>query len=95
SGDPLQQALIFVGLLQEEAEELANPVPGCLFASYLYQRLEVPADVGEMTAVTLTYWRDAFARKLRAAAEAHPPEAEVAPEELADGLLAVIEGSYV
>ena len=65
SGDPLQQALIFVGLLQEEAEELANPVPGCLFASYLYQRLEFPEDVAETTAETLTYWRDAFARTLR------------------------------
>lgn len=95
SGDPLQQALIFVGLLQEEAEELANPVPGCLFASYLYQRLEFPAEVAETTAVTLAYWRDAFARKLRAAAEAHPPKAEILPEDLADMLLAVIEGSYV
>ena len=48
-----------------------------------------------MTAVTLAYWRDAFARKLRAAAKAHPPKIEVSPEDLADTLLAVIEGSYV
>lgn len=95
SRDPLQQVLIFVGLLQEEADELTNPVPGCLFASYLYQRLEYPEDVAEMTAVTLAYWRDAFARKLREAAAAHPPKAEILPEDLADTLLAVIEGSYV
>ncbi len=95
SPDPLQQVLLFVGLLQEEAEALANPVPGCLFASYLYQRLEVPAEVADITAETLAYWRDAFAGKLRAAAAAHPPTAAVSPEELADTLLAVIEGSYV
>jgi len=95
SDDSLQQVLIFVGLLQEEAEDLTNPVPGCLFASYLYQRLEFPEDVAETTAVTLAYWRDAFARKLRQAAEAHPPRAEILPEDLADTLLAVIEGSYV
>lgn len=95
SNDPLQQVLIFVGLLQEEAEELTDPVPGCLFASYLYQRLEFPVEVAETTAVTLAYWRDAFASKLRAAAEAHPPKAEILPEDLADSLLAVIEGSYV
>jgi len=95
SGDPVQQVLIFVGLLQEEAEALPDPVPGCLFASYLYQRLEYPDDVAEMTAVTLAYWRDAFARKLRDAAEAYPPKAEISAEDLADMLLAVIEGSYV
>ena len=95
SSDPVQQVLIFVGLLQEEAEALTNPVPGCLFASYLYQRLEFPAEVAETTAETLAYWRDAFARKLRAAAEAHPPKAEILPDDLADALLAVIEGSYV
>ena len=95
SSDPLQQVLIFVGLLQEEAEELANPVPGCLFASYLYQRLEYPEEVAETTAATLAYWRDAFAGKLRAAAAAHPPRAAISPEDLADTLLAVIEGSYV
>ena len=95
SPDPLQQVLIFVGLLQEEAEELVNPVPGCLFASYLYQRLEFPEEVAETTAVTLAYWRDAFAGKLRAAVAAHPPKAEVLPEDLADMLLAVIEGSFV
>jgi len=95
AGDPLQQVLIFVGLLLEDYEDLRNPVPGCLFASYLYQRLEYPEEVARMTARTLAYWRDAVARKLRQAAAAHPPKAEISPEDLADTLLAVIEGSYV
>jgi len=95
SADPVQQVLIFVGLLQEEAEALVNPVPGCLFASYLYQRLEVPAEVAAITAETMAHWRDAFAAKLRAAAAARPPAAEISPEELADTLLVVIEGSFV
>ena len=95
SGDPLRQVLIAVGLILEHYEDLANPVPGCLFASYLYQRLEYPEEVAEATAAALTYWRDAFARKLRAAAEAHPPKAAISPEDLADSMLAVIEGSFV
>jgi TetR/AcrR family transcriptional regulator, transcriptional repressor for nem operon len=95
AGDPLQQVLIFVGLLLEDYEDLQNPVPGCLFASYLYQRLEYPAEVAKTTARTLAYWRDAVARKLRQAAEDHPLKADVSPADLADTLLAVIEGSYV
>ena len=95
AGDPLQQVLIFVGLLLEDFEDLRNPVPGCLFASYLYQRLAYPEEVAKLTARTLAYWRDAVARKLEEAAAVHPPEAEIAPADLADGLLAAIEGGYI
>jgi TetR/AcrR family transcriptional regulator, transcriptional repressor for nem operon len=95
AGDPLQQVLIFVGLLLEDFEDLSDPVPGSLFASYLYQRLEYPAEVARTSARTLAYWRDAVARKLSAAAAAHPPQIEIASADLADTLLAVIEGSYV
>lgn len=95
AGDPLQQVLIFIGLVLEDLEGLENPVPGCLFASYLYQRLAYPDEVAKTTARTLTYWRDAIARKLAEAGEAHPPQTEVVPEDLADALLAAIEGGYV
>jgi len=37
SDDPLQQMLIFIGLFQEMFDKLAEPYPGCLFASYLYE----------------------------------------------------------
>jgi TetR/AcrR family transcriptional repressor of nem operon len=93
--DPLQQVLIFVGLLLEDYESLRNPVPGCLFASYLYQRLAYPDEAAETTARALGYWRDALAAKLGAAGAAHPPRVEIAPADLADTLLAVIEGGYV
>ncbi len=95
AADPLQQVLIFVGLLLEDREDLANPVPGSLFASYLYQRLEYPEEVAKTTARTLAYWRDAMARKLAEAAAVHPPQAEVVPDDLADALLAVLEGGYI
>lgn len=95
AGDPLQQMLIFVGLVLEDYEGLANPVPGCLFASYLYQRLAYPEEVAKTTARTLTYWRDAIARKLAEVGAVHPPQAEVVPADLADALLAAIEGGYI
>ncbi len=95
ASDPLQQMLIFVGLYQEQAEALMEPAPGCLFASYLYERMEYPDDVAEITRHTLLRWREALARKLEEVRQAHPPRADVDLEALADGMTAVIEGGYV
>lgn len=93
--DPLQQMLIFVGLLQEEAEALLEPAPGCLFASYLYERMEYPKDVAEITQRTMLCWRIAVTRKLQEIEAVYPPRIEVDLESLADGLTAVVEGGYV
>lgn len=95
SGDPLQQLLIFVGLLQEEADALLEPAPGCLFASYLYGRMEYPEDVSEITRRSLLCWRAALTRKLEQVRDLYPPHAEVDLAALADGLTAVVEGGYV
>ena len=56
SRDPLQQLLILVGLIQEDAESLLEPAPGCLFASYLYERMEYPEDVAGTVRRTLLRW---------------------------------------
>src|SRR6188508_1479111 len=37
ASDPLQQLLILIGLYEEDFEALAEPFPGCLFASYIYE----------------------------------------------------------
>ena len=93
--DPLQQLLVFVGLYQEEAEKLLEPAPGCLFASYLYERMEYPEEVGAITRHTLLRWREVLARKLAEIQTLHPPRIDVDLEALADGLTAVVEGGYV
>ena len=62
--DPLQQMLIFVGLYQEEAAALMEPAPGCLFASYMYERMEYPEDVADITRRTLLRWREVLTGKL-------------------------------
>ena len=37
ASDPLQQVLVLIGLYEEEFESMAEPFPGCLFASYIYE----------------------------------------------------------
>ena len=95
SGDPRQQAVIFVGLLREELEALPDPIPGCLFTSYLYERTEYPDDVAEIAAQTFQRWCERVAGKFAQGAAIHPLEDGVTPDRLARSLLALIEGGFV
>ena len=95
SRDPRQQALIFIGLLQEDIEGLPDPPPGCLFTSYLYERSEYPDDVGEIVARTLERWRERVAEKIQEAAAPEPLGGQATPHGLASTLLALIEGGFV
>lgn len=92
SGDPVQQVLIFVGLLQEEMEGLSEPVEGCLFTSYIYEAAEYPDDVAEIAAATFAAWRDRVAGRIRLALG---DDGVGDAEALAASLLALIEGGFV
>ncbi len=95
SDDPLQQVLIFVGLLKEPIEEMTEPAPGCLFASYCYQPKEFVPEIAEVASETLLKWRRRLEEKFVAISEKHSTNPAVHSDSLADHLLAVIEGSYV
>jgi len=95
TADPVQQVLVFVGLLREDLEQLTEPVPGCLFASYLYQRLEAPGEAEAIANRTLGAWRDAVAVKLDAAFGARGLDGREEGRRWAEALLCAIEGGYV
>ena len=96
SDDPLQQLLIFVGLVIEVAEQLdETPHPGCLFASYCYEGGLFDDDTRGVIEGAILSWRSAIGDKLRAAAAAHPPQAEVDVSSLADMLTVLFEGAFV
>lgn len=95
SSDPRQQVLIFIGLLQEDFGSLPDPIPGCLFTSYLYERAEYPGDVAQIATRTLEQWQDRVARKISEAADIAGLEGPITPHGLASMLLALIEGGFV
>lgn len=96
SDDPLQQLLIFVGLMIEVGEELdATPNPGCLFATYCFEGGLFEDDTRDVIAGAITLWRKEVGDKLRAAAAARPPRRRVDLESLADMLTTLFEGSFV
>lgn len=95
SRDPLQQVLIFVGLFRESAEELTEPYPGCLFASYLNEaQLFDERTLGTIQAA-MAHWRRELGAKLQTVIDAHPPRFPVTAESLADMMTVIFEGAFI
>jgi TetR/AcrR family transcriptional repressor of nem operon len=96
STDPLQQLLIFIGLLLELAEQLdTEPNPGCLFATYAYESGLFDEETNGVITDAILIWRDVLGAKLRKVAEKYPPKADVDLDDVADLLFVVFEGAYV
>lgn len=95
SRDPLQQLLIFVGLLMETTEQQMRVSPGCLFASFCYERQLVDVATQRLIAASLQRWNDHIRLKLDEIARRYPPRASVDLEALADQVITLIEGTYV
>ena len=95
SKDPLQQLLIFVGLIQELHAQLEEGHIGCLFASYSYENQLVDEDLLDLATNTLTEWKDQLSNKIKEIINAYPPKLAIDSEELADSFLVTLEGAYV
>jgi len=93
--DPLKQVLAVVDFFEEKFAALEQPYPGCLFASYVYEAQLFDAPTMATVASFAHLWRKRLAPKLREAIKLHPPKKDVDPDELADGLTVVFEGSMI
>lgn len=95
SREPLQQILIFIGLLQEILSDLESPHPGCMIASFIYQ-FEEFSDVTKTSVVNgFDEWHKVLDGKLREVMETHQPKMEVTAEELVDNFLSAFEGGLI
>lgn len=95
SRDPLQQVLIFIGLFREAADELAEPYPGCLFASYIHEAQLFDDQTLEVIRRAMTAWRERLGAKLREVRDVYPPRLPVDTDALADLITVLFEGAFV
>jgi TetR/AcrR family transcriptional regulator, transcriptional repressor for nem operon len=95
TNDPLQQLLVFLGLLTDELEEWMTATPGCLMASFCYERELVDDDTEDMIVAALRLWGTTMHAKLTEIAARYPPPMEVDLRAIADQVATTIEGSYV
>ncbi len=95
SRDPLQQLLIFIGLLAREFRTGHNPLEGCLFASYTYQQGVFDSRTLSITEKAFLCWRRIIAAKLKEVTEEYTPRIDVDLDSLADSISVVTEGGFV
>jgi len=95
AGDPLAQLLVLVGLFEEDIESLGSEIPGCLFACYIYEAQLFDERTLDIVAEGLRAWRELLRPKFDAAIRHCEPQRLASADELADLLLATIEGGMI
>jgi TetR/AcrR family transcriptional repressor of nem operon len=95
SNDPLQQLLIIIGLYEEMFEDLTEPYPGCLLASYVYELQQFDEETRAIVNEEFILSRTELTKLIREVMEKYPPHREVDPVSLADGFMSVFEGAFV
>jgi len=95
SRDPLQQYLLFIGLMEETLRELSDPLPGCLIASFTYQFQEFDNRTQDAVVHGFKEWHKALGEKLHAARHKYTPKIEIEPSEVIDNLLSLFEGGVI
>lgn len=95
SDDPLQQMLIFIRLFEEIFDGLAEPYPGCLFASYIYELQQFDNETRSLIRDSFTKWRELLKEKFEAVSRKYPPRTKVNAASLADAFTVVLEGAFI
>ncbi|MFZ0256233.1 MAG: TetR/AcrR family transcriptional regulator [Gammaproteobacteria bacterium] len=95
SDDPLQQFLILVGLYEELFEDLTEPYPGCLLASYVYELQQFDEETRAIINIEFELSRRELTALIGAIRQQYPPRREVNPQSLADGFMSVFEGAFI
>ena len=93
--EPLQQLLIFVGLFIDMTEQLEEPFPGCLYASYCYQSGAISSQSMAQVERMMHFWRERLGDKVEAVIAQNPPRIAVEAHQVADHVLTTFEGAFI
>jgi TetR/AcrR family transcriptional repressor of nem operon len=92
--DPLGQLLLFVGLVAD-LDSPGYGDPGCVYASYLYERQLGIDGAEQVIERAVLAWRARFRAKLDEVVRTHPPRLPIDEDALSDLLFSTSEGAYV
>ena len=95
SDHPAAQLVDFIRRYEESAPELVGDEPGCLYATFVYERMPDAAGFNQIVVDAIRAWRERIVGKLEAI-DPRPPNLEgVDLAGLADHVFATFEGSFV
>jgi TetR/AcrR family transcriptional repressor of nem operon len=95
SDDPLEQTLHFLAAFERFIEELPEPVAGCVFAAYTYESLQFDPTIHGFIAQSFRRWSALYEKKFEAVLARHKPAHAVTARELAETVMAIIEGGFI
>jgi TetR/AcrR family transcriptional repressor of nem operon len=94
--DPLQQALVFLGLWEELFRETGAGEAGCLFASYSYEAGLFDDHTKALIVGSIEHWRLTLGGKLEEAMRRHRPRLPgMDPHVVADFGYGVLQGAFI
>jgi len=94
--DPLQQALINLGLWEEMFRETGAGEAGCLFASFSYEAGLFDEHTHDLILGSIEHWRQTLGGKLEEAMRRHPVRlTDVDPYVLADVGYGILQGAFI
>jgi TetR/AcrR family transcriptional repressor of nem operon len=94
SDDPVEQAVAFVRVFEDTADELMGAQSSCLYVSILTERQLADAGTSEQIVEAIVAWRDGLAPILRTVLEARG-NPEIDADDLADHLFVTFEGAFI
>ncbi|SLN31628.1 hypothetical protein ROA7450_01412 [Roseovarius albus] len=93
--DPLDQVLLFIGYFNDFLDDLEDPIPGCIFASYTYSRKHFGPETREFIDKSLDAWSKLFEDKFDALIRHRTPRIAITARELAEMITTTIEGGFI
>lgn len=95
SGDPAEQIVTFVSLFEEAADDITAEQPGCLFASFIYERGPGDRREDDVIIKSVQLWRNRILEKLKEASADRPRLDGVDLPSLADQVYSTFEGGFI
>lgn len=95
SDDPLESTLIFLRLFEDFAGKLAEPMHGCVFAAYTYESLQFDPEIHRFIADSFRRWSAIYEARFEKVLAKYKPTRPVTARELADTIMAIIEGGFI
>lgn len=95
SDDPLEQTFLFLKGFERFVLAQPGPLAGCVFAAYTYESLQFDSSIHRFIGESLRRWSAMYERKFAAVLARRKPQRPTTAKELADMIVALIEGGFV
>jgi len=95
SNDPLEQVFLFMEEFEDYVSKLGDQPPGCIYAVYTYESMQFDPAINAFIAQSLRRWAALYEKKFEAVLARHKPAVPVTARDLAETIIAIIEGGFV